>query len=357
MRPAMLSPASKCLLCIAFGVLSGLPVSAMARDYPARAVALVIPYPLSGPTDIRGTSRVTKTYKLIATHAPPSISDTLARIVQQAIRYDSPHPVHLERLPGAATTRGARRVAQAPADGHTLLLGSNETMVLAPHFLGAVGYDPMRHFELVAPLVQMPFVLMASSGLPFKTLPRLLAYVKVRPGEINYGSSGEGGTGHLAGELLRRAARLEMVHISYNGGMAALNGVARGQTSLMYAALPLALPYVNSEHLHALAVASPQRSRLLPAVPTLAEAGVAAADISGWYGVFAPKGVALGRLRWLSDRIGEAVNAPSTREALLAQGLEPVRGPLSVFATRIYAESERWGPVLKAARIGARETS
>ena len=354
---AMVPASSLRLLAALFDMLSKLAAPAAARNFPAREVTLVMPYPLSGPADIRDTSRMTKTYKLIATHAPPAISDTLGRIVQQAIRYDSRHPVRLERLPGAATTRGARRVAQAPADGHTLLLGSNETMVLAPHFLGAVGYQPLRHFELAAPLAHMPFLLMASTGLPFKTLPRLIAYVKVRPGDINYGSSGEGSTGHLAGELLRRAAGLDMVHVSYNGGMAALNSVARGQTSLMFAALPLALPYVNNEHVRAFAIASPQRNRLLPALPTLAEAGIEGADIAAWFGVFAPNGVAPGTLRWLSDRIGDAVNTPSTREMLLAQGLEPVRGPLSAFATRIYAENERWGPVLKAARIGARDAS
>ncbi len=354
---AMSAASSSRLLGVIFGVLSGLAAPTQAGDYPAREVTLVMPYPLSGPSDIRGSSRMTKTYKMIATHAPPAISDTLGRIVQQAIRHDSRHPVRLERLPGAATTRGALRVAKARADGHTLLLGSNETMVLAPHFTGAAGYDPMRNFELAAPLVHMPFLLMASSGLPVKTLPRLIAYVKVRPGEVNYGSSGEGSTGHLAGELLRRAVKLDMVHVSYNGGMAALNSVALGQTSLMFAALPLALPYINSEHVRALAVASARRNPLLPVLPTLAESGIDGADIAAWYGVFAPNGVAPGVLRWLSDRIGDAVNAPLTRDALLAQGLEPVRGAPSAFATRIYAENERWGPVLKAARIGTRETS
>ena len=334
-----------------------LTLSAHAQTYPARAVTLVVPYPLSGPTDIRGASRMTKTYKLMAANAPPAISDTLSRIVQQAIRYESKHPVLLERQPGGATTRGAQHVARAPADGYTLLLASNETMVLTPHYANDVGYDPMRNFELAAPLVNMPFVLMTSTGLPFKTLERLIAYVKVRPGEINFGSSGEGSTGHLAGELFRRATGVDMVHVSYNGGLSALNGLATGQTAAMFAALPLALPYLHNEHLRALAVASPRRIEWLPDLPTLAESGVQGADIAAWYGVFAPNGVSPGILRWLSDHIGEAVNEISTRNALLALGLEPVRGPLSAFATRIYDEGERWGPLLKAARLPARNAS
>src|SRR6187431_1550820 len=127
-------------VCLVF--LAALP--ALAQEYPSRPVTLVVPYPISGPTDIRGTSRMTKTYKLMAANAPPAISDTLSRIVQQAIRYESKHPVLLERQPGGATTRGAQYVARAVADGHTLLLASNATMVLTPHYTSDVGYDPIR---------------------------------------------------------------------------------------------------------------------------------------------------------------------------------------------------------------------
>lgn len=330
---------------------------AAAQPYPSRAVTLVVPYPLSGPTDIRGASRMTKTYKLMAANAPPAISDTLSRIVQQAIRYESKHPVLVERQPGGATTRGAQHVARSAADGHTLLLASNETMVLTPNYATEVGYDPTRNFELVAPLADMPFVLMTSTGLPYKTLDRLIAYVKVRPGEINYASSGEGSTGHLAGELLRRAAGLDMVHVSYNGGLSALNGLAMGQTAMMFAALPLALPYLNNEHVRALAVASPRRAELLPHLPTLAESGIAGVEVSAWFGVFAPNGISPGAIRWLSDHISEGVNEVSTRNALLTLGLEPARSGLSEFATRIYTEHERWGPVLKAARIPGKKAS
>jgi tripartite-type tricarboxylate transporter receptor subunit TctC len=339
------------------GLPAWLSVEAAGQSYPSRAVTLVVPYPLSGPTDIRGASRMTKTYKLMAANAPPAISDTLSRIVQQAIRYESKHPVLLERQPGGATTRGAQHVARAPADGHTLLLASNETMVLTPNYASDVGYDPTRNFELVAPLADMPFVLMTSTGLPFKTLERLIAYVKVRPGEINYASSGEGSTGHLAGELLRRATGLDMVHVSYNGGLSALNGLATGQTALMFAALPLALPYLNNEHVRALAVAGPRRAELLPHLPTLSETGIAGVEVAAWFGVFAPNGISPGTIRWLSDHISEAVNEVATRNALLNLGLEPARSGLSEFATRIYSESERWGPVLRAVRIPGKNAS
>src|SRR5262245_46819863 len=218
--------------------------AAGAEPFPEKSVKLVIPYPISGPTDIRGTTRVTKTYKLIALHAPPSISDTPARLVAQAIGASSRHPVVLERQPGAVTTRGAKAVARAPADGYTLLLASNATMVVNPQYLRNVEYEPARDFVLIAPLAEMPFVLLVNSGVPVATPRQLGEGLKVRPGEVNYGSSGDGSVGHLAGELFRRATGVNMVHVSYNGGVAALSGLAIGQVSIMFAALPLALPYV-----------------------------------------------------------------------------------------------------------------
>ncbi|MGH8632833.1 MAG: Bug family tripartite tricarboxylate transporter substrate binding protein, partial [Burkholderiales bacterium] len=222
--------------------------AAWAEAFPAKPVKIVIPYPISGPTDIRGTSRMSRSYRLMAPNAPPAITDTLARIVEQAIRADTPHPVVLERQPGGATTRGAMSVARATADGHTLLLASNATMVINPHYFYGVEYDPARDFVLVAPLATMPLVLMVNTALPAEDVRGLAAWLKVRPGEINFGSSGDGSTGHLAGELFRSMARVNFVHVSYNSGVNALNGLATRQISLMFAALPLTLTYFPSEH-------------------------------------------------------------------------------------------------------------
>ena len=139
---------------------------AQGQGFPSKPVRIVNPYPISGPTDIRGTARMTKTYKLIAQHTPPAISDQLAALVAQAIRSGSPQPVLLERQPGGITTRGALTVARSEADGHTLLLASNATMIINPNYFHGVEYDPMRDFVLVAPLATMPFVLMVNSSLP-----------------------------------------------------------------------------------------------------------------------------------------------------------------------------------------------
>lgn len=327
------------------------PIACRAQaEFPAKPVRIVVPYPISGPTDIRGTSRLTKTYKLIAQHAPPAISDTLARAVAQAIRAGSRHPVALERQPGGATTRGAMSVARSPADGHTLLLASNATIVINPNYFYGVDYHP-RDFVLVAPLATMPFVLLVNSGLPVDTPQQLAAWLKPRPGEINYSSSGDGSTGHLAGEFFRRATGVEVVHVSYNGGLAALNGLATGQVSLMFAALPLALPYLASEHLRVLGIASGGRFPLLPELPTLAESGLPGFEIEAWYGIFGPARTPDAAAVWLNERIAAAISNPATRFQLFALGLEPVTSPLGQFATRINSELEKWAPVLRASRM------
>ncbi len=324
---------------------------AWAEAFPSKPVRIVIPFPIGGPTDIRGTTRMSRSYKMIAQNAPPAISDSLARITANAVQVDSPHPVVLERQPGGVTMRGAEAVARAPTDGHTLLLASNVTMVINPHYLRGVDYDAARDFVLVAPLATMPFVLMANSNVPVDTPQALVKWLKPRPGEINYGSSGDGSTGHLAGELFRRMARVNIVHVSFNGGTAALNGLATRQVSLVFAALPLALAYYPSEHFRPVAVTGSRRSERMRGVPTLGESGMTGFELEGWYGLFAPAGSPPAANVWLRERITSAVAEPMTRAELVRLGLEPAALSLEQFATRINTESEQWAPVLRASRL------
>jgi tripartite-type tricarboxylate transporter receptor subunit TctC len=329
--------------------------AAHAQAFPAKRVNIVVPFPISGPTDIRGTGRVTRTYRLIAQHAPPPITDMLARTAAAAIGADSHHPVALDRQPGAMTSRGALSVARAPADGHTLLLASNATMIINPSFFYGVAYDPVRDFELVAPLATMPFVLVVDPVLPLETPQHLIDWLKRRPGEINFGSSGDGSTGFIASELLRRIKGVQFVHIPYNGGMAALTGLATGQVSMMFAALPLALPYLASGQLKALGTAGAKRTTLLPDLPTLAESGVRGFEVEGWYGIFARARTPMNATAWLSERISAAMNEPATRALYIGLGLEPITASRAQFATRINSEFEQWAPVLRAARLPLKE--
>ena len=335
------------LACVALALFAG---QACGQGFPAKVVKIVVPFPISGPTDIRGTSRMTKTYKLLAENSPPPISDILARMVVQAIRAGSQQDVVLERQPGGATMRGAVSVARSPADGHTLLLASNGTMVINPHYFYGVQYDPVRDFVLVAPLATMPFVLLVNTGVPVDTVERLVGWLKLRPGEINYGTSGEGSTGHLAGELFRRVAGLNVVHVPYNGGLAALNGLATAQVSLMFAALPLALPYLGNEHFKALAIAGRERFELAPDLPTLAETGLTGLEVEAWYGMFAPARTPPAARVWMSERIATHMTSDASRQRLLELGLAPAMSSLAQFATRIQSETDKWAPVLRASR-------
>lgn len=327
------------------------PSLATAQGFPSKAIRIVNPYPISGPTDVRGTSRMSRSYRLMAPNAPPPISDTLGRIVVYAIQPDTQYPVALERHPGAITTRGAIEVLRAPADGHTLLLASNATIVINPHYFHGVPYDSSRDFELVAPLVTMPFVLLVHAGLPVEGPRELVRWLRPRPGELNFGSSGDGSTGQLAGELFRRMARVSIVHVSFNGGVAALNGLAAKQVSMMFAALPLALPYLSNPRFKPLAVSTASRLEELPELPTLAESGLAGYDLEGWFGVFVRARTPATATAWLRERIRAMVSDPATRSVLQSHGLKPAAISVERFATRIHTESDRWAPLLRASRL------
>jgi tripartite-type tricarboxylate transporter receptor subunit TctC len=329
--------------------LTCLPCGAPARE-PATPVRLVVPYPISGPTDIRGTSRLTKTYKLLAQNAPPAVSDTLGRLVTDAL-VGAGTATKMERHPGGMTARGAQLVARAEADGRTLLLGSNATMLINPRYFGGLGYDPVRDFVLAAPLAVMPFVLLVGPGVPPTTPVELAHWLRGRPGEINYASSGDGSTGHIAGEMFRRLTGTSMMHVGYNGGLAALNGLATGQVSVMFAALPLALPYLGRENFTALGLGGRRRFPTLPDLRTLEESGLPGFDAEGWFGVFAPGRTPPNVVAHLHARIAPAVASGSVRAAWLPQGLEPASISLEQFATRINTDAERWAPIVEASRI------
>ena len=321
-------------------------LSGAAETFPSRPVTIVLPYPVSGPSDIQGTPRLSRVDRMIARHAPPSITDVLAQTAAWAIQADTTQSVALERRAGAATARGALTVARAPADGHTLLLASNVTMTINPRFLQGLEYDPERDFVPVAPLATMPFVLLGRSSVPGTTRD-LVAWLRLRPGKINYGSSGDGSTGNLVGELFRRSARVDIVHASFNGGVEALNGLVQGQVSLVFAAAPVALGHLPSRYFRPLAVSGTKRIEHLHDVGTFAEAGLPGVEAEGWYAIFARAETPAAATSWLGKRIAAALGEPATRARLVALGLEPASLSNELFAARIRAEQAQWAPVLR----------
>jgi tripartite-type tricarboxylate transporter receptor subunit TctC len=328
--------------------------AASAQPFPERPIRIVLPYSISGPTDVRGTPRMSRSYRMMASTAPPPISDTLARTAVIALQADSRQKVAFERQPGGATRRGAVTVAQAKPDGHTLLLASNATIVINPHFFHGVEYEPTRDFVPVAPLATMPFVLMVSSAVTAETSRELVKWLSVRPGEINYASSGDGSTGQLAGELFRRMTGVNIVHVAYASGVGGLNGLATRQVSVMFAALPAVLMYHPSEHFRPLAITTARRFERLPQLPTLAESGIPGYEMEGWFGLFAPAGTPPMAAAWVRERIAATFSEPATRPELLNVGLDVPAMSFEQFATRINTEHAKWAPVLRASRLPAR---
>jgi tripartite-type tricarboxylate transporter receptor subunit TctC len=198
---------------------------------------------------------------------------------------------------------------------------------------------------------------MVNAGLPTDDVRGLAAWLKVRPGEVNFGSSGDGSTGHLAGELFRRMAGVSPVHVSYNSGVDALNGLATRQVSFMFAALPLTLIYFPSEHFTPLAVTSPRRPERLPDVPTMAEAGFPGYEIEAWYGLFARAGTVPVATAWVRTQVSALYASTAIRSYLRGLGLEPTTMTLEQFATRINSEIDRWAPLLRASRLPLKAVS
>jgi tripartite-type tricarboxylate transporter receptor subunit TctC len=340
---------SACVLTSAFCL--GAP--AWAQPFPGQPIRIVVPYSISGPTDVRGTPRMTRSYRMMASTAPPPISDMLARAATIALGAGTRQKVAFERQPGGATARGAMAVAKAAPDGHTLLLASNATIIINPNFLHGVEYHPSRDFVPVAPLATMPFVLMASSAVTAETPRELVKWLSVRPGEVNYASSGDGSTGQLAGELFRRMTGVNIVHVAYASGVAGLNGLATRQVSVMFVALPAMLMYHPSEHFRPLAITAARRFEPLPELPTLAESGLPGYEIEGWFGLFAPAGSPPAATAWVRERIGATFSEPATRQELRGFGLDVPTMSFEQFATRIHTEQEKWAPILRAGRLPA----
>jgi tripartite-type tricarboxylate transporter receptor subunit TctC len=283
---------------LALGALA--PHAAFAQAYPAKPLRLVVPFPPGGSTDI------------------------VARIVAQKLGDRLGQQVIVENRGGAGGTIGAEAVAKAPPDGYTLVVGTTSTHVVAPSVYGKIGYDPVKDFAPISLVAVTPYLLVANPGVDVKSLPDFIAYVKARPGKLNYASAGTGSTTHLAMEMLKSAAGLYIVHIPYNGNGPAGTAVIAGQVEFLFGSLPAVLPHAKSGRVRPLAVGTPKRSPSLPEVPTVAESGFAGFDASLWLAVMAPAGTPAPVVDRLHKEIVAVVASPDTASALNKAGAEPI---------------------------------
>jgi tripartite-type tricarboxylate transporter receptor subunit TctC len=286
----------------------------MARAF-ALFLALVSHFALAQPYPA-------KPVRLIVGLAPGGATDIMARTLAPAFGEELGQPVVVDNRPGAAGSIGATVVAKAPPDGYTLFLASSSftsNAVLEKN--GA--YDPLRDFAPITNIASAPFLLVVRSSLPVSSLQELIAYAKANPGKLNYASSGIGSTAHLSGELLKRAAGIEMTHVSYRGAGPALADVLGGQVDMMFASMVSSLHHAKSGKLKALAVTSARRSSVVPEYPTVAEAGVPGFEISGYFALLAPAHTPGAIVNTVHAAVQRAIRRRDFVERVAADGAEP----------------------------------
>jgi tripartite-type tricarboxylate transporter receptor subunit TctC len=299
-----------------------------AAEFPARPIKLVIPYAAGGPTDIFG------------------------RLLAEYLGKDLKQAVFVENKAGAQGAIGADMVAHAEPDGYTLLGTSGSVIVLNPLLYKKLSYDPVRDFRMLALVTEVPVVLCVHPSVPAKTLAEFVAYAKPNPGKLNYGSSGTGSFTHLAAEMFKQMAGIQMTHIAYKGAAPALTDVISGNIQLMFESVSLALPAVRSGLLRPLGISSAERHPDLPDVPTIAESGYPDYRVNVWNGVAVPARLPDDVTRILTDSLDRVMNDEAFRASLEKAGYTvPRPRSASAIAGFIDAERTRWSGVVKSQNI------
>jgi tripartite-type tricarboxylate transporter receptor subunit TctC len=293
-----------------------------------------------------------KPVRVIVPYSPGGAVDSFARVLTQQLSEHWNQSVVVENRPGASTMIGAEQVAKSPADGYTLLLTAELTLVTLPHLYEKIPYDPLRDFAPITGLVSATQALVANPSLPVKTVNDVVTLAKAKPGELTYGSFGIGSTGHLNMEVFQAMTGTRFNHIPYSGAGPAMNDVVGGHVSLMFAALSIVKGSVGAGKLRMIGVGSDRRSGEFPDVPTISESGVPGFEAKSWFGLVAPAGTPPEIIKKINEDVTKVISDPAfARQYLAAQGLAPITGTPEEFAAFIRAETKRWGKVVKDANI------
>ena len=310
-------------------VAIALTASAHAQStYPQKSVRLVLPFPPGGGTD------------------------TLGRILGQKLGESLGQTVVIDNRPGAGANIGAEIAAKAPPDGYTLLMGTVAHAINVTLYR-KLQYDFVRDFAPVTMLGITPNIVVVHPSVPAKSVKELVALARSRPGALNYASSGSGSSAHLAGELFKSMARVDMVHVPYKGGGPAVANLVAGEASVGFATMPSALPHVKAAKLRALAVTTSTRSASAPEVPTVAEAGLPGYEASTWYCLLAPAGISKEIVARLHDDTLKALANADVKNRIAAAGYEIVTTTPDELAAYLKSEIDKWGRVVKTIGIRA----
>jgi len=296
---------------------------ASAQNFPAKTVRLVVAFAAGGTTDI------------------------LARALGQKLTAATGQQFIVDNRPGAGGTIGSDLVAKSPADGYTLNFGSTSSIAVAPNLYQHLPYDLLRDFAPVTEVATGPIVLAIHASLPVQNVKELIALAKARPGKLNFGSSGNGTSLHLAGEYLKFLAHIDMTHVPYKGIGQALPDLVSGQLQLMFSDMAPFDPFVKAGKLRAIAVTTGKRSPLYPEIPSISESDVPGFDLAGWYGVLAPAGTPKAVVDMLAGEFTKAMNATDMKERYVTLGLEPVASSPEQFGVFIRSELSKWGEIIK----------
>ncbi len=297
-----------------------------AQSYPAKAVRWIVPWPPGGGADV--FSRM----------VGPKISEALGQ------------PVVIDNRGGAAGNIGAELAAKSPPDGYTIVFAYSGTHSINPHIYSRM---PFKESDF-APIIlnaSVPQVLVTHPSLPAKTVKDLVALAKSRPGQLTYGSSGNGAINHLTGELFNMMAGVKIVHVPYKGGGPAAVGLLSGEIGMIFGEPATLVQHIKAGKLRAVAVTSNRRALGLPDLPTIAESGVPGYDVTSWNGMLAPAGTPAEIIRRLNAEFNRVISAPDMRQRMLDSGYEPAGGTPEKFGEHIRAELAKWAPVVKAAGV------
>ena len=319
--------------CTAVLLLAGLTCApAAAQDYPTRPLRFIVAFAAGGASDL------------------------LARTLGQRLAERWGQQVVIDNRAGAGGVIGMQIAARAPADGFTLLMGSSSNLAVGPALYTDLGYDPVKSYSGVTEAAIVPIILAVHPSLPVKNIAELIQYAKSRPGQLSYASSGAGATPHISGELFRRSAGIELVHVPYKGGGEAVAAVLGAHVQMSFGAVSTALPHMKTGRLRALGVTSSRRLSAVPEVPTIAEAGLPGYEVVQWFGVFVPAGTPQSIIAKLNRELTGVLALQEVRDRYSAQGVEPTGSTPAAFDAHIKTELVRWKKLLKDMDIRGEQT-
>ncbi|MGZ3408794.1 MAG: tripartite tricarboxylate transporter substrate binding protein [Xanthobacteraceae bacterium] len=302
--------------------------AATAQTWPAKPITIIVPFVAGGTTDI------------------------VTRLVGQALSQRLGQPVVIENVGGAGGTLGATNAARAPADGYTVFM-STIAHTIAPGIYKKLAYDFEKDFDPITVVASVPNILLVNPDVPAQNVSELISYIKANPSKVNFGSAGVGSVEHLAGELFRSTAKLEMVHVPYRGGAPMMADIVAGHIQMAIETSGAATPFVKSNKVRALAVSTAKRTPLFPELPTLAESGLPGYDVTTWYGTLVPRGTPPDVRQKLYSAIAEILKDPMMASKFADIGAEPGGMLPEEFATFIASETAKWTKLSKEAGISA----